>query len=222
MTPGTEPPQIPDAPVEKAWRSPVLLALFVLCLLPELVLSGADWGLWGSPRWRLRALQYAGFWGGLLGNWRPHYLLQPGTMFLTYGFLHAGAVHFAVNMATLFSLGPTLIGRFGQRWFLLLYALSILGGAIGFALLSSQVQPMVGASGALFGLAGAHVGLHARERHQSHDTLLPVAKAVAGLAALNLVLWWAMNGQLAWETHLGGFVAGWIAAVVIDRRLGPV
>ena len=222
MTPGNLPPEIADAPAEKAWRIPVLLALFVLCLLPELVLSGADWGLWGTTRWRLRALQYAGFWAGLLDNWRPNYALQPWTMFLTYGFLHAGIVHFAVNMATLFSLGPDLVGRFGQRWFLLLYAVSILGGAIGFALLSSQVLPMVGASGALFGLAGAHVGLHERERRQNHDTLLPVAKAVAGLVALNLVLWWAMNGQLAWETHLGGFVAGWIAAVVIDRRLGPV
>jgi membrane associated rhomboid family serine protease len=27
-----------------------------------------------------------------------------------------------------------------------------------------------------------------------------------------------MGGQLAWETHLGGFVMGWIAALLIDPR----
>jgi membrane associated rhomboid family serine protease len=35
---------------------------------------------------------------------------------------------------------------------------------------------------------------------------------------LNIVLWWAMDGQLAWETHLGGFITGWIAAMLIDPR----
>ena len=200
------------------WREPVLIGLFILCLLPELVLSGADWQLWGDPRWRTVAVQNAGFWAGLLDNWRPNYALQPWTMFLTYGFLHAGAVHFLVNMMTLFSLGAPLADRFGRRGFALIYATSIIGGAVGFALLSSQVLPMVGASGALFGLAGAHVALHYRDRRTSHDTLMPVARTLAGLVALNLVLWWAMAGQLAWETHLGGFVTGWWAALSLERR----
>ena len=93
------------------WRHPVVLAIFVMCLVPEVLLSGADWGLWGSPRWRLWAFQNAGFWSGLLHNWRPNYAVQPWTMFLTYGFLHAGAVHFLVNMTTLVSLGPPLADR---------------------------------------------------------------------------------------------------------------
>lgn len=198
------------------WRDPVVLGIFLLCLLPELVLSGADWGLWGSPVWRLRAFQYAGFWAGLLQDWRANYALQPWTMFLTYGFLHAGAVHFLVNMTTLFSLGPPLAERFGAARFAALYALSTVGGAAGFALLSPQALPMVGASGALFGLAGAHVGLHWRIARARGATLRPVLRAILGLAVLNLVLWWAMNGQLAWQTHLGGFVAGWIAALWLD------
>lgn len=200
------------------WRHPVVLAIFILCLVPELILSGADWGLWGSLRWRLWAFQNAGFWAGLLHNWRPNYVLQPYTMFLTYGFLHAGAVHFLVNMMTLVSLGPPLADWLGARRLGLLYAGSVVGGALGFALLSSAAQPMVGASGALFGLAGAHVGLHYRSRRQTQDTQLPVLRAVLGLIALNLILWWAMNGQLAWETHLGGFVTGWVLALWLDQR----
>ena len=29
-----------------------------------------------------------------------------------------------------------------------------------------------------------------------------------------------MNGHLAWETHLGGFIAGWIAGRLLDPRGG--
>ncbi|MFN7224060.1 MAG: rhomboid family intramembrane serine protease [Paracoccaceae bacterium] len=215
---GAIPPDEDDTPGPIDWRNPALLGLFVLCLVPELALTGAEWGLWGTPRWRVWAVQNAGFWAGLLGNWRSNYALQPYTMFLTYGFLHAGIVHFLVNMVTLFSLGGPLAEQLGTRGFALVYAVSIIGGAIGFAVLSSQVLPMVGASGALFGLAGAHVALHYRARRANHDTLGPVVRAVLGLIALNVVLWWAMSGQLAWETHLGGFLTGWIVATALDRR----
>lgn len=211
----------PAEPKRADWRNPLLLGICALCLLPELVLSGADWGIWGAPAWRMRAIQNAGFWAGLLDNWRPNYALQPATMFLTYGFLHAGAIHFAVNMMTLFSLGPPLVERFGLRGLGALYAAAIVGGAAGFAALSSLPQPMVGASGALFGLAGAHVALHYRARRAGGDALAPVVTAVLGLIALNLVLWWAMEGQLAWQTHLGGFVTGWMAALALDRRETP-
>jgi len=36
------------------------------------------------------------------------------------------------------------------------------------------------------------------------------------LIVLNLVLWWAMDGLLAWQTHLGGFIIGWVVALMID------
>ena len=35
---------------------------------------------------------------------------------------------------------------------------------------------------------------------------------------INLVMFWALDGQLAWQTHLGGFVAGWVLALLIDPR----
>ena len=38
------------------------------------------------------------------------------------------------------------------------------------------------------------------------------------LLLLNLVMWWMLDGLLAWETHLGGFITGWIAALLIDPR----
>jgi membrane associated rhomboid family serine protease len=87
-----------------------------------------------------------------------------------------------------------------------------------FGLMAPDLRPMVGASGALFGLAGALLSWAYVDRFTFRQGLLPVVQAVALLIVLNLVLWWAMAGQLAWQTHLGGFLAGWIAALLVDPR----
>ena len=208
-------------PAPIALRHSALLGIFLLCLLPELWLSAADWGVWGDGRLRQWAVQNGGFWTGLLRNWRPNYALQPWTMFVTYSFLHGGIIHFAVNMMTLFSLGPPLVSYFGTPRFLLIYTASTIGGAIGFALLSGEVLPMVGASGALFGLAGALMALTWRDIRASNGSILPVLRSISWLVVLNLLLWWAMAGHLAWETHLGGFIIGWIAALLLDPDRSP-
>ena len=165
---------------------PVVLVLFLACLLPEIVLSGADYGLWGDPGWRLWAWQHGGFWTGLLGNWRPNYAAQPWLMFLTYGFLHGGLVHFGVNMLTLFSLAPPLVDRMGQGRFLLLYMASMIGGGLGFALLSQSPQPMVGASGALFGLAGAVMALSWQYLRARGESLRPVIRSLLWLSLIHI------------------------------------
>jgi len=94
----------------------------------------------------------------------------------------------------------------------------MIGGAAGFGLLADALSPMVGASGALFGLAGALLAWDYVDRFVGEYALWPVARAVLLLVGLNIVLWWAMNGLIAWETHLGGFVISWVAALIIDPR----
>lgn len=199
----------------------VLLVLVMISITVELVLLGADWQLWGTNQWRSLAYQNGGFWIGLLHNWRPNYEYQPCLMFLTYGFLHSGMAHLLVNMLTLIGLGKIIIDRIGSARFLMLYAFSTAGGAVGFALLSNAVQPMVGASGALFGLAGALVAWEYVDRFSAEKRLWPVLRTILWLILLNLVLWWAMSGGLAWETHLGGFLSGWVLAFIIDPRSRP-
>ncbi|MGV8988703.1 MAG: rhomboid family intramembrane serine protease [Cypionkella sp.] len=187
---------------------PVILGLVVLCALPEIVLSGADFGLWGGTQWRGVAYGLGGFWPGLLHDWRPNFSGQAAVMFFSYGFLHGGLMHLAVNMISLVSLGGAVVDRVGQGRFLAIYGAALLGGGLGFGLLANTAQPMVGASGALFGLAGALVAWGLRDRYRAGETLWPVAKVLIWLVALNLILWVAMAGSLAWQTHLGGFLAG--------------
>lgn len=206
-----------------ARRAPyaVLLCILGACVLIEAALQGADHELWGSRRWRGLAYQNGGFWRGLLASWRPNYAAQPVTMFASYGFLHGGFWHVTVNMITLASLGRPVIDRVGASRFALIYTLSLLGGAAGFAMLSSAVRPMVGASGALFGLVGALIIWDLIDRRTARVALAPTLKVVALLVVLNLVMYWAMSGQLAWEAHLGGFLAGAAAGAWLRARPAP-
>jgi rhomboid protease GluP len=150
----------PDAP-PRAQDSGRLWSLWVLVgltCLPEIVLTLADQGLLGSVRWRSLAYQNGAFWAGLLQGWRPNYAAQPVTMFLSYAVLHAGPAHLGRQHARGWSgSGGSCCRGSGSGRFLLLYLGAAVGGAGLFGLMSTSPAPMVGASGALFGLAGAWI-----------------------------------------------------------------
>lgn len=194
-----------------------LIGLITLCAVIELVLTLSDMGI-GPVRLRRQVYDFGGFWPGLLQDWTPNFPLQPYAMFASYGFLHAGFAHMAMNMVTLWALGTLVLGRVGLRGFGLVYGVSLLGGAVGYGLLAPGLSPMVGASGALFGLAGAVLAWTYVDRFTAQQTLWPVAQIALLLVAMNLVMWWSTGGNLAWQTHLGGFITGWIIAVLVDPR----
>lgn len=196
----------------------LLYGLIAICCIIEASLILADLDMIGLPRLRRLAYEYGGFWPGLLGGWQPNYPAQPYAMFLTYSFLHGGWAHLAANMVTLWSIGRAVVDRVGQRGFALLFAGSCLGGGAGFALLAPDLRPMVGASGGLFGLIGGILAWSYVDRYSHDEKVWPIARAALLLIGLNLVLWWAMQGQLAWQSHLGGFIAGWVLALLIDPR----
>lgn len=189
----------------------------VMCAI-EAVLWGNDLGFWGPSRLRQTAYEWGGFWPGLLDRWTPNYPGQAWGMFASYAWLHGGPGHLIVNMITLWSLGRGVADRVGGRGLVLLYLGAALGGAGGYGLLAQGVQPMVGASGALFGLAGGLLAWAYVDRFTARAGLWPVARVALFLVAINVAMYWALGGQLAWQTHLGGFVSGWIMALLIDPR----
>lgn len=200
--------------------SPFLVGLVLVLTAIEVVFWLSDAGALGSGyrNLRMQALAYGAFWPGLLRDWRPNFPLQPATMFATYAFLHAGPVHLAMNMVTLLSLGQATVVRAGSRAFAVVYGASVFGGGAGYGVLTLGFQPMVGASGALFGLAGALVYLDYADRRRLHLDSYPVAKAILLLVGVNVVMYWALEGRLAWQAHLGGALAGGAVAWIFDRR----
>lgn len=203
--PDPAPPADPD--FDPSFGRWTLAGLILAQVLVELALQGADHHLWGSPLWRGEAYQNGGFWAGLLHDWHPNYAAQPITMFLTYSVLHAGLGHLVGNMMSLAYLGDLVATRVGGRGLIRLYGLAALGGAVAFGLISHSPAPMIGASGAIFGLAGALTVWDAQSR-LAEGVWNRGPLIALGLALLNLILWWNAAGNLAWETHFGGFAAG--------------
>ena len=199
----------------------VLASLVLICSAVEFALVLADLGVIDAPRLRSRAYANGAFWPGLMRDWQPNYPAQPWAMYITHGFLHGGLVHLGLNMVTLWSLGTAVMDRVRPLRFLAIYFGAMVGGGAVYALLATSSTPMVGASGALFGLAGAILAWMWDDQPTLGDALRLAGRAVLILLAINIALHFALAGQLAWQTHLGGFLAGWILAIALDP-VGPV
>jgi membrane associated rhomboid family serine protease len=210
----TPPPNIdPGAPGFRWIRIGVMAAR----VLP---LSLSDIGWLGSESWRFNVFLFGAFWPPLLGEGlSPLYPSQKTLMFLTHALLHGNFVHFAMNSAVLLALGKGVATFLGAGKTILVLALSAVAGAATFGLLSASSGPMIGASGAAFGLLGLWQALDFRRRRHYKKSLRPVLSGIAGLILVNLVLSAALSGALAWEAHLGGWIAGWIAAWTFASQL---
>jgi membrane associated rhomboid family serine protease len=80
---------------------------------------------------------------------------------------------------------------------------------------------MVGASGALFGLAAEWMVAEVRRTRPGPGRVLRGLGLATLLLLLNATVWLLQGGQLAWETHLGGFVAGLALAALWRGRADP-
>lgn len=187
---------------------PAVWIVVALCTVVELALQLGDQGFLATQLLRLTIYEYGAFWPALLAGANPLFQGQPVVMFATYAFLHGGLLHLAANMLTLLSLGAAVGLRIGQLGFLVAYGAAAVAGGLGFAALSMPDIPMVGASGALFGLAGVLIVWEYRARRIRQLSLRPVWMAIFVLVLINVALWWMTGGHLAWEAHLGGFLAG--------------
>jgi len=196
-----------------------VIVLLGVIVLPELVLLMADAGWIGSRRWRSQAYTYGAFWAGILGDgWTPNYTAQPFTMFFSYSFLHAGPGHLFGNAVALAWLGGIAAERLTPWQLIGLYTGSALGGALAFAALSSSISPMVGASGAIFGLAGAWLVWAWQDQPDAAHAWRFAGQMVVLVIGLNAAIWYLQDGQLAWETHMGGFLVGAALAAALPRR----
>ncbi|TJZ92308.1 rhomboid family intramembrane serine protease [Paracoccus gahaiensis] len=183
------------------WLRAVILAC---CLVEGLLLAAPLLGL-GSAR--AVSLMLGGFWSPLLGGGTGLYPGQGAVMFLTYGLLHAGLLHLAMNMISLAAVGRELTRMIGAGRMALIYLASQIGAGAVFALMQPQAGPMVGASGAVFGLAAALVGHAAITLRRRRRSMAPLVRAVALILGLNVALTLLMP-SIAWEAHLGGALTG--------------
>ena len=136
---------------------------------------------------------------------------------ITSGFLHASLIHIGFNMLLLFLLGRLLEPALGTPRFLALYFASLLAGSFGVLLIEPNSLAL-GASGAIFGIAGA-VFVIARGRGM--DAL---AAEIGFLIVFNLVYSFAA-AHVSVGAHVGGLIGGVVCALAIvageKGMLGP-
>lgn len=132
--------------------------------------------------------------------------------FLTYIFLHAGNLHFILNMIVFGIFGPAVEDSLGWKKFLSLYFVSGFGSALlHIALTGDSLVSMLGASGAIFGVLTAYGFLFPKNWIMVFFIPLPATIAIIAIAAFEVVSGvLGLFPGIANFGHLGGIVTGFL------------
>jgi len=185
-----------------------IIAINVAIFILGILLAGAD----GATGRGLTEMQRDyGLWAGGIWNGELYRLV-------TSGFLHAGIIHLGFNMWILWVFGQAVEQMGGKGKSAAIYFLAMFAGGLG-ALILSPGSLTVGASGAIFGLAGAVlVGQRAMGVPIRNSPLL-------GFLVLNAVITLTFSGTISAGGHLGGFIggalAGWLFFDLGAKRTTP-
>jgi membrane associated rhomboid family serine protease len=179
--------------------------------------------------------------GGLPGGWAANIWT-----FVSYALIHGDVTHLGINAVWLLAFGTAIARRFGSWRFLMFFALTSAAGALAHLVTHyGEAVPMIGASAAISGCMAAAMrfafqGGGPLELWRAHDPAsyrVPAAPLVSALADPRilafLAVWFGLNfllglgslpltdGQeVAWQAHVGGFVAGLLLFAMIDP-IGP-
>ncbi|MGF1501539.1 MAG: rhomboid family intramembrane serine protease [Paracoccaceae bacterium] len=144
--------------------------------------------------------------------------LQLVYSFVSYAFLHGFPLHMILNMVAFLGLGHAITRLAGIGAFLAVAAVSAVGGALVFGLVQTTEASLVGASGVVFGLIGTLTAWQERALRTTGQPRGDIWMRCVGLVVLNGLMYLSFGGGVAWEAHLGGFVAGWLMAYPFPPR----
>ncbi len=146
-------------------------------------------------------------------NYAP--LIKDGEVWrlLTSTFLHAGIFHLVVNMYALYILGTQLETFVGKTKFITIYFISGLMGSL-FSVLLGGGSLSVGASGAIFGLAGALLYFGLRFRLYLGNAL---RNQILPIILINLLIGF-MIPAIDVAAHAGGLIAGYLTTAALGIK----
>src|SRR5271168_737049 len=156
-------------------------------------------------------------WGA---NFGPYTLSGEWWRLLTCVFVHGGLLHIAFNMWCLWGLGALCESLYGRWTFGALYLICGLGASLASVIWNVQVLS-VGASGAIFGLAGALIAaFKLGEFSVPRSALSGTLRSLFIFVAFNLA--WGLlpnlfgsDGVTDNAAHIGGLITGLIVGALI-------
>ncbi|MEM0922467.1 MAG: rhomboid family intramembrane serine protease [Pseudomonadota bacterium] len=225
MTENSDSGALDQAPVPTAPVHAMLLMLTGLMaaihLLQTLAMAG-----WVTPYFLPNSVYgLLGFFGAsfdaaLAGE---PYSIQLWWSFLTHALVHGSWLHLLMNCGIFLAIGHMIVRTVGIGTLLTVFLVSVIGGALAHGLIAGHQGVLIGASGGVFGQLGAVVVWRAAMLMRGGFSLKPIWRLLLGLIAMNAVLALALSGgfgggessgtELAWEAHLGGFLAGSLIAL---------
>jgi rhomboid protease GluP len=142
---------------------------------------------------------------------------QPWRM-LASNYVHIGIIHIALNMWCLWNLGFLAERVFDPWTYVLTYTVCGLAGSLS-SLWWHPLTVGAGASGAIFGLAGALIAaLYLGHLPISKQAIQGTLKSLLIFAGYNLFFGAAIRG-IDNSAHIGGLVAGLILGAVLAKHL---
>ena len=186
-------------PTKDHFVAPILLNLNILVFVILMIAgvdiinpSGSDLLDWGGNR-RLETIN--GEWWRLVSSM----------------FLHGGVMHLLLNCFGLFVASLFIEPAIGKSRFLTVYMISGIFGSLA-SILWYENTVSVGASGAIFGLFGATLGLLLTNAFPE-ETKSDVFKTIGIYVGINLVL--GLTGGVDNAAHLGGLISGLFTGILI-------
>ena len=149
---------------------------------------------------------------------------------VTYALLHGSWAHVGVNSLWLAVFGAPLAARIGASRFLAFFVVTAVAAALlFFALNHDSINPLIGASGAVSGFtaAAARFGFLVRGSTETGFSGRPMSliETFSNRTSLSFILiWFAINAvpafstgsNIAWQAHIGGFIAGLLLMPLFD------
>jgi len=247
---GDEKPQADQSPATSSQRQPIFnLPLSVLILGGILLAMQAASDIVLNPAGREQLVTWFAFVpyrlidaSGLDGGYWP-LLWTP----FTHAFLHAGWEHVGLNTVWLAIFATPVAQRYGGVRMVTLFLVGAAIGALAFAATTlPHIEVLVGASGGVAALTGAAVRFIFQppvvaideatgERRFLGRSLATLGQFVRNPTARFFSLTWlVLNGivpilpaltgsdafQVAWQAHIGGFLAGLLLVPLFERRQG--
>lgn len=211
-------------------------AMLMLAFIP------ARLSLWFDPS-LAQGLFEAAFNGGGLQMALTRFVLTEGSApwsVLTYAALHGSWMHLAFNAVWLLAFGTPVARRFGTVRFLVLFIAAAVAGSLFYWVMRPlDVTPMVGASGAISGVMAAaarfvfgpgKMAMFGRSTSILYAPAQPLVGLLENKQALGFIIAWLVinliagfasgafgaDGEIAWEAHIGGFLAGLVLFMPLD------
>ncbi len=154
-------------------------------------------------------------WGA---NFGPLSLgVQPWRIFVS-NYLHIGIIHIALNMWCLWSLGVLAEMVFEPWTYVLTYTACGIGGSIA-SLWRHPTGLSAGASGAIFGLAGALISaLYLGSLPIPKEAVRSTMKSLLTFAGYNL-FFGAVAAGIDNSAHIGGLITGLLLGAILAKHL---